>query len=553
MSSSKVQMLLQKAREIEESDSDKRSKKLGLFARRIKSLGENILSELQEATNDSNKNVQECAEIAIKFINIELLQNYSNARSKQSIETLISAYQILQQHEEQSEIKTVMDDFRKNAPSHFAMLMNMPSIGAEVKEILTIIGTEEAQNILQGDDTENTLSEGTGRNLNPHILPKTEKELAPFIKVLRSVVAGGERRQAAHRLGWLLDDKRLNDAADKMRIISPAEVDYLPFERLHKQESELWGILNQALDAKGYPPAITLEEAMKGIGKPSPEQIAQWYGSDAAIYISQKIGSGDPVVMGNSSILIKYINILGNVGEAYSINALEIMLGQNNEGVRRDAAKALGKIASPTSLQVLLQHSKTEKGAAPLREMASAFGNYDDPRIIPILTKLLETSRDSDTRKNAGASLVKLGHVDVVVQVMNTHSDKMFQSSAANGLAESGNASIVPHLLHALEHHPNFMVKLAVIKPLGELQEEAAFDPLTKVLETNNYSQKKAAVDALVHYGNRAIEALGGCVDDVNMPSWAVKRNLSTVSQKAKIGLETIGTSEALEMVSRWE
>jgi HEAT repeat protein len=104
--------------------------------------------------------------------------------------------------------------------------------------------------------------------------------------------------------------------------------------------------------------------------------------------------------------------------------------------------------------------------------------------------------------------------------------------------------------MHLALSHPNFMVQIVAIDKLGKIGGGDAFIPLTNLLLNGSYSIRKAAILALVGFGNQAVPYLVQVFDHTSRPKWAA--NKPTISQYARKALEDIGTPMSLEAGAHW-
>lgn len=327
------------------------------------------------------------------------------------------------------------------------------------------------------------------------------------LKILRlGAIEQEKRRQAAVELGEILDSEDLIAAAKELRKISRGEADFVQFNRLQIEDGELWKHLNEALAKNGYPPATTLREAFQGIGNPSPRQIGDWYGENAVIFI-QELLEQQPSI----SALLTYIEILGSV---------------SNEHTR----------------SILLKLNRENQNINVARKIAAVLGQYEGDQVLSTLESILKEHRDPFTRINAGVSLIKLGEIDTVVKAIKQEADKFIQLSAAKALVKSADKhpEALEHISNVAKEHPNFMVRNAAYRKLGELQSKQGFQLLSKMLQAEGYSGRLAIIEALEYYGEPAIPVLVKALDDEELPEWATKRQKPSVGKHAEQAINRI-------------
>lgn len=135
---------------------------------------------------------------------------------------------------------------------------------------------------------------------------------------------------------------------------------------------------------------------------------------------------------------------LGRIGEP----GLAALMDTTSQGVaaqRWGAARALGKIPGPTSLQPLLQALADDEESAVRREAAEALAGRKDTRVVEALALAL-VDRDPAVQWQAAHSLAKLRDARAIVPLITAMQDSEpgLRETVSEALVELGPEAIAP-------------------------------------------------------------------------------------------------------------
>ncbi len=109
-----------------------------------------------------------------------------------------------------------------------------------------------------------------------------------------------------------------------------------------------------------------------------------------------QLGDKEPKVRASAA------RALGEIGDPQSVQPLIKALSDRNSGVRGLAATALGRIGDPQAVQPLIRALEDNIDGVRL-SAAEALGKIGDPQAVQSLTKALEDENESVRRYAAGA------------------------------------------------------------------------------------------------------------------------------------------------------
>ncbi len=198
--------------------------------------------------------------------------------------------------------------------------------------------------------------------------------------------------------------------------------------------------------------------------------------------------------------------------------------------------RRIGPAAVPVMLEVL-----RHKDADVRRLAAIGLGEFKDSSALPALTEALE---DEDTWVRAAAvrALGEYGLAAPVRQIVELLRDeKTVRWDAAKVLGRIGGTEAVGGLIQVL-NDPDWDVRNAVIRALGQARDTVAIPPLVELLKNEpNFNYRHNAVEALGAIGGpAAVAGLAEVIqDDENRD----------VRYSAFDGLATIGGAEAVAVL----
>jgi HEAT repeat protein len=183
-----------------------------------------------------------------------------------------------------------------------------------------------------------------------------------------------------------------------------------------------------------------------------------------------------------------------------AVPALIAALGDGDVGIRRAAAKGLGKIWSGIEpVSQLIQKSGDQDGKVRWAAV-EALGQLRAVEAVPALIKRLK-DEDEYVRQ---AAIEALGQVGVAAMPMlfDAAQDRKVRPAVAQALGMIG-VPAVPILTEALKD-PGTHVRLVACEALGVIGDPAALQPLLAILKDPQTEVRRAALEAL-----QQIEAKG--------------------------------------------
>jgi arylsulfatase A-like enzyme/HEAT repeat protein len=200
----------------------------------------------------------------------------------------------------------------------------------------------------------------------------------------------------------------------------------------------------------------------------------------------------------------------GRLGDRRAVQPLTALVldGAAQDADRSEAARLLGKLADPSSVEGLLRatHVSASWVAA---EAAIALGRMFEPRAAPALRQLI-AAEDPGLRSRAAVSLGRLRDraavpslIDALWMAPNTYE----REEAVRWLGRLGDPRALDPLINLL---PEPHVRHLVVVALGELGDSRAFAPLIDVLTWDrNANVRDGVVRGLAMLGDpRAIDAI---------------------------------------------
>jgi arylsulfatase A-like enzyme len=200
----------------------------------------------------------------------------------------------------------------------------------------------------------------------------------------------------------------------------------------------------------------------------------------------------------------------GRLGDRRAVKPLAALVLNDaaSDADRSEAARLLGKLADPDSIEPLLRatHVPAKWVAA---ESAIALGRMFEPRAAPALRQLI-AAEDPGLRSRAAVSLGRLrdkAAVPSLIDALWMAPNQYEREEAVRWLGRLGDARALDPLLNLL---PEVHVRHLVVVALGEIGDARAYGPLLDVLRGDrNANVRDGVVRGLAMLGDaRAIDAI---------------------------------------------
>jgi HEAT repeat protein len=139
-----------------------------------------------------------------------------------------------------------------------------------------------------------------------------------------------------------------------------------------------------------------------------------------------------------------------------AVPALIETLEHDDEGMRRDATRALGDLGDKSAVPALIDALKNEKCWWVKVWIVRALGQLGDDRAVAPLIDALKNDPDNDVRAEAAISLGKLmdkSALHPLYESMMTDKDKSVRAYAAISLGLFGKKTAAPFLIGVLKDH----------------------------------------------------------------------------------------------------
>jgi HEAT repeat protein len=201
---------------------------------------------------------------------------------------------------------------------------------------------------------------------------------------------------------------------------------------------------------------------------------------------------------------------LGKVRAHAAVPSLaRLVVTHSNREVRRVAIKALGRIAGPAAITVVIEALTDETGFVR-GEAAAVLGRWKERTAIEPLCRQLAVEIYGDVRTAIVEALCAIPSQDVsdrLIELLGSEREEV-REAAARGLGRRPDPGLVRALLDAA-NDPAWSVRAAVIEAVGRHQGQPAFDAVLLALSDDHEKVRLAAVQALAgNDGREAIEAL---------------------------------------------
>ncbi|WP_255192484.1 HEAT repeat domain-containing protein [Natronobeatus ordinarius] len=152
----------------------------------------------------------------------------------------------------------------------------------------------------------------------------------------------------------------------------------------------------------------------------------------------------------------------------------ERLLVDDHPAVRRAAATALGNMGDDRAVRALVWALETDPSHEVRRDVARALGRIAHPAAVPPLRRALA---DPEGYARSGAATAignpAFDHPELLVDLLCDHDDPNVRSSIAYSLAQHSPDEALDPLRTALETEPDDGVRSSIVRALGDLGEPA--------------------------------------------------------------------------------
>ena len=273
-------------------------------------------------------------------------------------------------------------------------------------------------------------------------------------------------------------------------------------EALGDGDLEVRRAVCEALGRIGDAQAVPALSVLAQVGNEAAQEALQQMGQSM---MSLEEAVGELVRHDHWSVVIRALSdqrvweLVVGLG-TQAVPALIAALGDGDVGIRRAAAKGLGKIWSGIEpVSQLIQKSGDQDGKVRWAAV-EALGQLRAVEAVPALIKRLK-DEDEYVRQ---AAIEALGQVGVAAMPMlfDAAQDRKVRPAVAQALGMIG-VPAVPILTEALKD-PGTHVRLVACEALGVIGDPAALQPLLAILKDPQTEVRRAALEAL-----QQIEAKG--------------------------------------------
>ncbi|MCW3097070.1 MAG: hypothetical protein JWL77_2688 [Chthonomonadaceae bacterium] len=246
-------------------------------------------------------------------------------------------------------------------------------------------------------------------------------------------------------------------------------------------------------------------------------------GSLPARDVLQQLGSANPRAWsnirklqrgGDAETRLRATEELASSRTRLATGELEAALHDPNIAVREEAARALGEIANPGSVEALLQVLQDPLSGLAV-EASHALGRIGDRRALPALTVVLTSDDETFSQRDRMAAARALGDLggqeatDVLLrmlaQIPPCEEEEMTQV-LVRALSQTGDRRATePLVSRLLEPQTPRALRLTLCRALGEQGDPAALPALRETLNSDlaDAALLPALADALAHLKDR--------------------------------------------------
>lgn len=204
---------------------------------------------------------------------------------------------------------------------------------------------------------------------------------------------------------------------------------------------------------------------------------------------------------------------LGNIREEQVVDVLIESLNDNDQYVKLESIRSLGKMGDIRAIPPLLDLLRKENQEDQVYvQIAWAFSDIGEKAVEPLLDVLTDSRRW--VKRAAAAALGRIGDRRAVESLIGSLQDEDVNLVAATSLGEIGDKRAVGPLLAMLSSKDKY-IWIVVSRALGEIRDSRAIDPLLQALKDVQKSVRKGAAEALGEIGDRkALEPLSIAIDE---------------------------------------
>ncbi len=242
-------------------------------------------------------------------------------------------------------------------------------------------------------------------------------------------------------------------------------------------------------------------------------------GSLPARDVLQQLGSANPRAWrnirklqrsGDAGTRLRATEELASSRTRLATGELEAALHDPNRAVREEAARALGEIADPGSVDALLKVLQDPLTGLAV-EASHALGRIGDRRALPPLTAVLTSEDDSFSPRDRMAAARALGHLggqeatEVLLRVLERippDEEEEMTQVLVRALGQTGDRRVVePLVSRLLEPQTPRALRLTICRALGEQDDPAALPALRETLRSDvaDAAMLPVLADALAH------------------------------------------------------
>ena len=246
-------------------------------------------------------------------------------------------------------------------------------------------------------------------------------------------------------------------------------------------------------------------------------------GSLPARDVLQQLGSANPRAWrnirqlqrgGDAETRLRATEELASSRTRLATGELEAALHDPNMAVRAEAARALGEIADPGSVDALLRVLEDPLTGLAV-EAAHALGRIGDRRALPALTTVLMSADETFSQRDRVAAARALGDIGgpeatevllrALAQIPPCEEEELTQV-LVRALSQTGDRRATePLISRLLDPQTSRALRLTLCRALGELGDPAALPALREILNSDlaDAALLPALADALAHLKDR--------------------------------------------------
>jgi len=206
---------------------------------------------------------------------------------------------------------------------------------------------------------------------------------------------------------------------------------------------------------------------------------------------------------------------LGEIGGQLATSTVSAALRDRSNIVRKNAAEALGKIRAAASVPALEQILLTDVDRFVRKNAAESLGGIGDPSCVAILERALLEDTDRFVRRNAAEALGQIADPSCVptLEMALLDPSQFVQEGVLHALAALECAGAFPKIKGLLDSS-SISVRIAAIEASGRIQDRAAQELLTEVLEDDDLHLKISAGRMLASADLRRYQAITRALED---------------------------------------